>query len=46
MSRQKLLLVGALVVLIAAFFYFDLAHFLSLDYIKRRQADVGVARKS
>jgi pyruvate/2-oxoglutarate dehydrogenase complex dihydrolipoamide dehydrogenase (E3) component/uncharacterized membrane protein YdjX (TVP38/TMEM64 family) len=39
MSRRKLLLIGALVVLIGAFFYFDLGRFLSLDYIKQRQAD-------
>ena len=39
MSRQKLLLIGALIVLIGTFFYFDLGRFLSLDYIKQRQAD-------
>jgi pyruvate/2-oxoglutarate dehydrogenase complex dihydrolipoamide dehydrogenase (E3) component/uncharacterized membrane protein YdjX (TVP38/TMEM64 family) len=38
MSRQKLLLIGALIVLVGAFFYFDLGRFLSLDYIKQRQA--------
>jgi pyruvate/2-oxoglutarate dehydrogenase complex dihydrolipoamide dehydrogenase (E3) component/uncharacterized membrane protein YdjX (TVP38/TMEM64 family) len=41
MSRQKLLLIGALVVLIGAYFYFDVGRFLSLDYIKQRQADFG-----
>ncbi len=39
MSRRKLLLIGAVIVLIGAFFYFDLGRFLSLDYIKQRQAD-------
>ena len=39
MSRQKLLLIGALIVLVGAFFYLDLGRFLSLDYIKQRQAD-------
>ncbi len=39
MSRQKLLLIGALVVLVGAYFYFDLGRFLSLDYVKQRQAD-------
>ena len=38
MSRQKLLLIGALVALVAAFFYFDLGQYLSLAYIKQRQA--------
>jgi pyruvate/2-oxoglutarate dehydrogenase complex dihydrolipoamide dehydrogenase (E3) component/uncharacterized membrane protein YdjX (TVP38/TMEM64 family) len=38
MSRQKLLLIGALIVLVAAFFYFDLGQYLSLAYIKQRQA--------
>ncbi len=39
MSRQKLLLIGALIVLVGAYFYFDLGRFLSLDYVKQRQAD-------
>ena len=38
MSRQKLLLIGAFIILIGAFFYFDLGRFLSLDSIKQRQA--------
>ena len=37
MSRQKLLLIGALIVLLAAYFYFDLGRFFSLDFIKQRQ---------
>ena len=37
MSRNKLLLIGLLVVCIAAFFVFDLGRFLSLDYLKSRQ---------
>ncbi|WP_280151087.1 bifunctional TVP38/TMEM64 family protein/FAD-dependent oxidoreductase [Piscinibacter sp. XHJ-5] len=39
MSRKKLLLIAALLALVAAFFVFDLGRFLSLDYIKQRQAD-------
>ncbi len=39
MSRRKLLLIGAVIVLIGAFFYFDLGRLLRLDYIKQRQAD-------
>jgi uncharacterized membrane protein YdjX (TVP38/TMEM64 family) len=39
MSRQKLLLLCALVATVAAYFYFDLGHYLSLGYIKQRQAD-------
>ena len=39
MSRQKVLLIGALIMLLAAYFYFDLGRFLSLDYLKQRQSD-------
>ncbi len=39
MSRKKLLLIGALLVLIALFFAFDLGRFLSLDYLKSRQLE-------
>jgi pyruvate/2-oxoglutarate dehydrogenase complex dihydrolipoamide dehydrogenase (E3) component/uncharacterized membrane protein YdjX (TVP38/TMEM64 family) len=39
MSKNKLLILGGLVLLVAAFFAFDLARFLSLDFIKSRQAD-------
>ena len=39
MSRQKLLLIAALAVLVVLFFVFDLGRFLSLDYIKQRQGD-------
>lgn len=39
MSRRKLLLIAAVLALIAAFFVFDLGRFLSLEYIKQRQAD-------
>jgi pyruvate/2-oxoglutarate dehydrogenase complex dihydrolipoamide dehydrogenase (E3) component/uncharacterized membrane protein YdjX (TVP38/TMEM64 family) len=39
MSRKKLLLIAALLVLIGAFFAFDLGRFLSLDYIKSRQLE-------
>jgi len=39
MSKKKLLLVAALIALVIAFFAFDLGRFLSLDYIKSRQAE-------
>ena len=39
MSKKKLLIVALLLALIAAFFAFDLGRFLSLDYIKSRQAE-------
>jgi len=39
MSRKKLLLIVVLAALVAAYFYFDLGRFLSLEYIKQRQAD-------
>ena len=39
MSKKKLLIVALLVVLVVAFFAFDLGRFLSLEYIKSRQAD-------
>ena len=39
MSRNKLLLIGLLVVCIAAFFVFNLGRFLSLDYLKSRQLE-------
>ena len=41
MAKNKLLIVGGLVLLVAAFFAFDLARFLSLDFIKSRQADLA-----
>lgn len=39
MSRKKLLLLLVLLAVLAAFFALDLGRFLSLDYIKQRQAD-------
>ena len=39
MSKKKLWVVGLLLALLVAFFAFDLGRFLSLDYIKSRQAD-------
>jgi len=36
---RKLLLLGLLAALIAAFFIFDLGRYLTLDYIKQRQAE-------
>jgi pyruvate/2-oxoglutarate dehydrogenase complex dihydrolipoamide dehydrogenase (E3) component/uncharacterized membrane protein YdjX (TVP38/TMEM64 family) len=39
MSKKKLLLVVALIALVIAFFAFDLGRFLSLEYIKSRQAE-------
>jgi pyruvate/2-oxoglutarate dehydrogenase complex dihydrolipoamide dehydrogenase (E3) component/uncharacterized membrane protein YdjX (TVP38/TMEM64 family) len=46
MTRQKLVLVLALIALIAAYFYFDLGRFLSLDYLKARQADFAALYES
>ena len=39
MSKKKLVILALLVALIVAFFAFDLGRFLSLDYIKSRQAE-------
>ena len=39
MSKKKLLIVALLVALVVAFFAFDLGRFLSLGYIKSRQAE-------
>jgi pyruvate/2-oxoglutarate dehydrogenase complex dihydrolipoamide dehydrogenase (E3) component/uncharacterized membrane protein YdjX (TVP38/TMEM64 family) len=39
MSKKKLLILALFVALIVAFFAFDLGRFLSLDYIKSRQAE-------
>jgi pyruvate/2-oxoglutarate dehydrogenase complex dihydrolipoamide dehydrogenase (E3) component/uncharacterized membrane protein YdjX (TVP38/TMEM64 family) len=39
MSKKKLLLVVALIALVVAFFALDLGRFLSLEYIKSRQAE-------
>ena len=41
MSRKQLLILFAFLALIAAFFAFDLGQYLSLSYIKQRQADFG-----
>ena len=41
MSRKQLLILVAFLALIAAFFAFDLGQYLSLSYIKQRQADFG-----
>ena len=38
MSRKKLLLLGVVIALVIGYFAFDLGRFLSLDYIKQRQA--------
>jgi pyruvate/2-oxoglutarate dehydrogenase complex dihydrolipoamide dehydrogenase (E3) component/uncharacterized membrane protein YdjX (TVP38/TMEM64 family) len=43
MSRNKLLVIVVLVVLLAAFFALDLGRYLSLDAIKQRQADLAAA---
>ncbi len=40
MSKKKIVILALLVALIVAFFAFDLGRFLSLDYIKSRQAEV------
>ena len=39
MSKKKLVILALLAALIVAFFAFDLGRFLSLDYIKSRQAE-------
>jgi pyruvate/2-oxoglutarate dehydrogenase complex dihydrolipoamide dehydrogenase (E3) component/uncharacterized membrane protein YdjX (TVP38/TMEM64 family) len=39
MSKKKLVILALLVALIVAFFAFDLGRFLSLDYVKSRQAE-------
>jgi pyruvate/2-oxoglutarate dehydrogenase complex dihydrolipoamide dehydrogenase (E3) component/uncharacterized membrane protein YdjX (TVP38/TMEM64 family) len=39
MSKKKLLIVALLAALVAAYFAFDLGRFLSLDYLKSRQAE-------
>jgi pyruvate/2-oxoglutarate dehydrogenase complex dihydrolipoamide dehydrogenase (E3) component/uncharacterized membrane protein YdjX (TVP38/TMEM64 family) len=39
MSKKKIVILTLLVALIVAFFAFDLGRFLSLDYIKSRQAE-------
>jgi pyruvate/2-oxoglutarate dehydrogenase complex dihydrolipoamide dehydrogenase (E3) component/uncharacterized membrane protein YdjX (TVP38/TMEM64 family) len=39
MSKKKLLIVALLVALVVAFFAFDLGRFLSLEYLKSRQAE-------
>ncbi|HEV7912903.1 MAG TPA: pyridine nucleotide-disulfide oxidoreductase, partial [Albitalea sp.] len=41
MPRKKLLLIVAVLALVAVFFAFDLGRFLSLAYIKQRQADLA-----
>jgi len=41
MNKKKLVVVVVVVALIVAFFVFDLGHFLSLDYIKSRQAELA-----
>jgi pyruvate/2-oxoglutarate dehydrogenase complex dihydrolipoamide dehydrogenase (E3) component/uncharacterized membrane protein YdjX (TVP38/TMEM64 family) len=39
MSKKKIIILALLVALVVAFFAFDLGRFLSLDYIKSRQAE-------
>ncbi len=39
MSRKKLLLLGVVIALVIAYFAFDLGRFLSLEFVKQRQAD-------
>src|SRR5690242_13504598 len=41
MSARRLLLAALLVVLVAAFFAFDLGRYLSLDALKAKQAAIG-----
>ena len=39
MSRNRLVLVAAVVALVVVYFVFDLGRFFSLEYVKQRQAD-------
>ncbi|MEO6409641.1 MAG: FAD-dependent oxidoreductase [Burkholderiaceae bacterium] len=39
MSRKKLLLLGVVIALVVAYFAFDLGRYLSLGFVKQRQAD-------
>jgi hypothetical protein len=41
MSLRKILVVGAIAVLAAAFFIFDLHHYLDLDYFRSKQAAIS-----
>jgi pyruvate/2-oxoglutarate dehydrogenase complex dihydrolipoamide dehydrogenase (E3) component/uncharacterized membrane protein YdjX (TVP38/TMEM64 family) len=41
MSKKKLVILAVVVALIVAFFAFDLGRFLSLEYIKSRQAELA-----
>jgi pyruvate/2-oxoglutarate dehydrogenase complex dihydrolipoamide dehydrogenase (E3) component/uncharacterized membrane protein YdjX (TVP38/TMEM64 family) len=41
MDNKKKLLIGALIIFIGSFFYFDLAQFLSLDYFKSQQTSIS-----
>jgi pyruvate/2-oxoglutarate dehydrogenase complex dihydrolipoamide dehydrogenase (E3) component/uncharacterized membrane protein YdjX (TVP38/TMEM64 family) len=40
MKKTKLLLVGVIVVLVAAFFYFDLGQYLNMETLKERQGEI------
>ena len=44
MNLRKLLLIAALVLLVGAFFVFDLGRYLSLDFFKSQQAAIEAHR--
>ncbi len=44
MNSRKLLLIGAIVLLVGAFFTFDLGRYLSLDFFKSQQAAIETYR--
>jgi pyruvate/2-oxoglutarate dehydrogenase complex dihydrolipoamide dehydrogenase (E3) component/uncharacterized membrane protein YdjX (TVP38/TMEM64 family) len=46
MSNKKLLIVAVLVALVVAYFALDLGRFLSLEYVKSRQADLSALAAS
>ena len=41
MSRTRVAVLAAIAALVAAFFYFDAAHYLRLDYLREQRAAIG-----
>ena len=41
MNKNKLILLLVVITLVGSFFYFDIAHYFSLDFIKSRQAEIN-----
>jgi len=46
MNKKKIAVAGVVVLLVAAYFAFDLGQFLSLESVKARQADIAAYRQS